>query len=317
MSRSTGFVTSPLFQRHDTGRGHPERAERTQAIESRLQASALWTELVVKKAPELAREKLSHVHDARYVREVEQAIASGARVLDDGDTHVSADSWRAACAAAGGAVDAVDRVLAGEWDNAFVCARPPGHHAERSIAMGFCLFNNVAIAAQHLRREHALERIAIFDWDVHHGNGTQHIFERDPHVFYASLHQWPLYPGTGLATERGIGEGEGSTLNCPQPARAGDREWLSAFEQEVLPALERFKPEFVLISAGFDAHKDDPLAQTRLTDEAYRTMTQGMLELARDQCRGRLVSLLEGGYDLAALSRCVQIHLEELRNAES
>jgi acetoin utilization deacetylase AcuC-like enzyme len=308
----TGFSTSPLFQRHDTGKGHPERAERTAAIERRLQTSELWKELLVIQAPEIARERLSPVHTPAYVREVEAAIESGARVLDDGDTRVSADSWRAARAAAGGAVDAVDRVMSGEWDNAFVCARPPGHHAERSSAMGFCLFNNVAIAAQHLRQTHRLERVAILDWDVHHGNGTQHIFERDPSVFYASLHQWPLYPGTGLAHERGIAEGEGTTLNCPQPAHAGDKEWLRAFEHEVLPSIERFKPEFVLISAGFDAHRDDPLAQTLLSDDAYKQMTAALLQLAQTHCRGRLVSLLEGGYDLDALSRCVAIHLEEL-----
>jgi acetoin utilization deacetylase AcuC-like enzyme len=311
----TGFVTSALFQRHDTGRGHPECAERVRAIERRLEASSLSTELDAKEAPEIDPATLVLVHAAPYVRAVEAAIANGARVLDDGDTRVSADSWRAARAAAGGAVDAVERVMSGEWRNAFVCARPPGHHAERSAAMGFCLFNNVAIAAQHLRAKHKLERIAIFDWDVHHGNGTQHVFESDPSVFYASLHQWPLYPGTGLATEHGTGAGEGTTLNCPQPARAGDREWLGAFERDVLPALERFKPQFVLISAGFDAHREDPLAQTRLSDDAYRTLTQGMLALAREQCGGRLVSLLEGGYNLDALARCVEIHVQELRGA--
>jgi acetoin utilization deacetylase AcuC-like enzyme len=309
----TGFLTSPLFQRHDTGKGHPERAERTAAIERRLQASELWKELDVRQAPELARERLSLVHAPAYVNAVEAAIESGARVLDDGDTHVSADSWRAARAAAGGAIDAVDRVMSGEWGNAFVCARPPGHHAERSTAMGFCLFNNVALAAQHLRQEHHLERVAIVDWDVHHGNGTQHIFERDPTVFYASLHQWPLYPGTGLAHERGIAEGEGTTLNCPQPAHAGDSEWLRAFEHTLLPAIARFKPDFLLISAGFDAHRDDPLAQTQLTDDAYKQMTAALLELARTHCKSRLVSLLEGGYDLNALARCVELHLTELQ----
>jgi acetoin utilization deacetylase AcuC-like enzyme len=309
----TGFLTSPLFQRHDTGRGHPERAERTLAIERRLQDSGTWSELLVREAPEIAPEQLSRVHAPDYVRHVEAAIASGARVLDDGDTRVSADSWRAALAAAGGAVDAVERVMAGAWDNAFVAARPPGHHAERAQALGFCLFNNAAVAARHLCDAHGLERIAILDWDVHHGNGTQHIFERDPRVFYASLHQWPLYPGTGLASERGIDDGEGTTLNCPQSAHAGDAAWLRAFESVVLPALETFEPQFVIVSAGFDAHRDDPLAQTLLTDDAFQTMTRGALQLAREKCQGRLVSLLEGGYDLPALARCVELHIQELK----
>jgi acetoin utilization deacetylase AcuC-like enzyme len=311
----TGFVTSALFQRHDTGPGHPERPERAAAIERRLQDSALASELDVREAPRASIESLRRVHDEGYVRRVEERIAAGARVLDEGDTRVSADSWSAALAAAGGAIDAVDRVMSGAWKNAFVAARPPGHHAERTAAMGFCLFNNAAIAAQHARTAHGLERVAIVDWDVHHGNGTQHIFERDPRVFYASLHQWPLYPGTGLASERGLGEGEGATLNLPEPPHAGDREWLDAFESQLLPALEAFRPELVIVSAGFDAHRDDPLAETRLSDDAFRTMTRGVVELARAHAGGRLVSLLEGGYDLAALARCVEAHVEELCGA--
>jgi acetoin utilization deacetylase AcuC-like enzyme len=312
---STGFVRSALFQRHDTGPGHPERAERAAAIERRLQAGGVLAELDVRDASRAAIVAVCRVHDADYVRRVESSIAAGARVLDEGDTRVSAESWAAALAAAGGAIDAADRVIAGEWKNAFVAARPPGHHAERDAAMGFCLFNNAAVAAQHARAEHGLERVAIVDWDVHHGNGTQHIFERDPHVFYASLHQWPLYPGTGLASERGIGEGEGATLNLPQPPHAGDREWLGAFESKLLPALEAFRPDLVIVSAGFDAHRDDPLAQTRLSDEAFRTLTRGVGEVARRHAGGRVLSLLEGGYDLDALARCVEAHVEELCSA--
>lgn len=308
----TGYLTSPLFARHDTGPQHPERAARLAAIERELVASGVWTELDHAECPELAPAALSPLHDARYVAWAQARIEAGARTLDEGDTRVSADSWRAALCAAGGAVRAVDRVLAGEWDNAFVAARPPGHHAERDTAMGFCLFNNVAVAAAHARAR-GIERVAIVDFDVHHGNGTQHLFERDPSVFYASLHQWPLYPGTGLADERGIGAGEGATLNAPLPPRSGDAEWLAAFDDELVPALDAFRPQFVLVSAGFDAHAEDPLAETRLTDEAYRTLTHGVLELARRHAQGRVVSLLEGGYDLAALGRCVRVHLEELR----
>jgi acetoin utilization deacetylase AcuC-like enzyme len=206
-------------------------------------------------------------------------------------------------------------VWKGTWSSAFVAARPPGHHAERDSAMGFCVFNNVAVAAAHLVEVLGAERVAIVDWDVHHGNGTQHLFERDPRVFYASLHQWPLYPGTGARSERGIGEGEGRTLNLPQPPHAGDAQWLGAFERELLPALEDFDPSIVLVSAGFDAHRDDPLAQTELTTSAFATMTERLLELARSRCKGRLVSLLEGGYDLGALSDSVEAHVAALVRA--
>ncbi|MBI5365266.1 MAG: histone deacetylase [Planctomycetes bacterium] len=307
----TGFVTSPLFARHDTGPAHPERAERVAAIERELERSGLLAELDGATAPEAAPDTAKLVHAADYVDAVQRAIARGARVLDEGDTRVSADSWRAGLAATGGALLAVEHVLLGEWKNAFVATRPPGHHAEHAEAMGFCFFNHVAIAAAHLRAK-GVARVAIVDFDVHHGNGTQHLFERDPAVFYASLHQWPLYPGSGLAHERGLGDGEGATLNCPLPPRAGDVEWLAAFDDEVLPALDRFRPQFVLVSAGFDAHADDPLSQTELSDGAYRHLTHGLVDLARRHAKGRLVSLLEGGYDLGALARCARIHVEEL-----
>ncbi|MBK7877134.1 MAG: histone deacetylase [Planctomycetes bacterium] len=310
----TGFVTSAHSARHDTGPGHPERAERVAAIEREFEQSGLARELERAEAPPAPRAALERVHDPAYVRAAEEAIARGARVLDEGDTRASAGSWDAALASAGGALLAVERVLDGAWEHAFVATRPPGHHAERSEAMGFCLFNNVAIAAAELRRR-GVARVAIVDWDVHHGNGTQHLFERDPTVFYASLHQWPLYPGTGLAHERGLGDGEGATLNCPLPPRAGDVEWLAAFDDEVLPALDAFRPEFVLVSAGFDAHREDPLSQTLLTEDAYRHMTHGLADVARRHARGRLVSVLEGGYDLGALARSARAHVEELRAA--
>ena len=194
---------------------------------------------------------------------------------------------------------------------AFVAARPPGHHAEEQTAMGFCLFNNAAIAARALQREHGIERVAILDWDVHHGNGTQHLFERDPSVFYASLHQYPHYPGTGAASERGLGEGAGATLNLPQAAGSGDREWLGALEDEALPALEDFDPGFLIVSAGFDAHVRDPLSATRVSTEAYAEMTRLVLALAQ-RFGGKVVSLLEGGYDLEGLSASVEAHVGAL-----
>ena len=314
MMRS-GLVTSPLFLRHDTGPGHPERAARLVALERRLAESGLAAHFERLEAQPCAPGAIALAHSEHYVAGVERAIADGARVLDEGDTRVSADSFRAACAAAGGAIAAVEKVVRGEWSAAFVAARPPGHHAERAEAMGFCLFNNVAIAARHAQRSLGLERVAILDFDVHHGNGTQHIFEEDASVFYASLHQYPLYPGTGLATERGKGAGEGATRNCPQPPGAGDAQWLDALERVILPEFERFRPQLLLLSAGFDAHERDPLAQTRLSTAAYRTMTESVLELARRCCAGRFVSILEGGYDLDALADCVEVHVAALAAA--
>ena len=308
----TAILASPLSARHDTGPGHPERAARIEAIERRLASSGLLGVAERVEAPAAEPRWLERVHDPAYVAGVGAAIARGARVLDEGDTRVSADSLRAALAAAGGAVAAVEGVVRGAWRNAFVAVRPPGHHAERGESMGFCLFNNAAVAAAHARAALGIGRVAILDWDVHHGNGTQHLFEEDPTVFFASLHQWPLYPGTGLARERGRGAGEGATLNCPQDPGSGDREWLGALEGTVLPAIEAFRPELVIVSAGFDAHARDPLAQTRLSTVAFRRMTESVLELAGRCCGGRVVSLLEGGYDLDALADSVEAHVGAL-----
>ncbi|MBL8857774.1 MAG: histone deacetylase [Planctomycetes bacterium] len=310
--KATGLASHAFSARHDTGVGHPERAARVDAVLARLCESGLSDEVVEVTAPQCSVDDLALVHDAHYVQSVERAITAGARVLDEGDTRVSADSWRAALSTAGGAIDSVARVMRGEWSNAFVVARPPGHHAERAEAMGFCLFNNAALAAAHLVERHGLARVAIIDWDVHHGNGTQHIFERDPRVLYASLHQYPLYPGTGARSERGLGAGVGTTLNLPQAPGAGDAQWLRAFEDELLPALDDYAPEFVIISAGFDAHRDDPLAQTKLTTDAFARMTRRLVEWSDAHCAGRLVSLLEGGYDLGALADSAEAHVAAL-----
>jgi len=310
---ATGFFYHPRFLDHGTGPDHPEHAGRLNAIMTRLESSGLLSELDVVAPGPAPRATLEAIHDPDYVREIEEACRTRPGLLGDINTFVSKDSFDAARLAAGAAVEAVDGVLAGRWNNAFVAARPPGHHAERAAAMGFCLLNNVAAAAAHLRAAHGLERIAIVDWDVHHGNGTQHIFEADPHVFYASLHQFPHYPGTGTADERGVGEGEGSTLNLPLEAGTGDSEWLAAFEGPLARALEAFAPQFVLVSAGFDAHSDDPLSNTRVSAAGFRRMSEALLEIAERTAGGRLVSLLEGGYDLGALATCVETHVAALR----
>lgn len=312
---TTGFVYDPLFLEHDTGIGHPERAARLRAIHERLQASGLADELDVVAPSEVPLERLERVHARGYPDALRTQIEGRSGRLSDGDTVVSPGSWRAALHAAGGACDAVTRVCEATWKAGFVAARPPGHHAEADQAMGFCLFNNAAVAARHAQDAHGLERVAVIDWDVHHGNGTQHIFEDDPSVFYASLHQWPLYPGTGAASERGRAEGEGATLNCPQEPGSGDVEWIGALETQVLPALEAFAPQIVIVSAGFDAHADDPLAGARVSTAGFERMSELVLDFARERCEGRFVSLLEGGYDIDALAASVEAHLRALRSS--
>ncbi|MFT5284162.1 MAG: acetoin utilization deacetylase AcuC-like enzyme [Planctomycetota bacterium] len=309
----TGFVYHDDCQTHIAGPGHPESPDRVVAIKQAVDRVALGQEIAHLVPHEATRDSLEAAHDAKYIDSVESAEHSGGRQLDP-DTRAGTGSNRAARLAAGGIVQAVDQVMEGQWKNAFVAARPPGHHAEHDRAMGFCLYNHVAIAAQHLRRKHGLERVAILDWDVHHGNGTQHIFEKDPNVFYASLHQFPHYPGTGAANERGVGDGVGATLNCPMQAGSGDVEWLSVFEARVLPALSKFNPEFVIVSAGFDAHREDPLAGCNLSTAGFQSLTRGALDLASDCAEGRLVSLLEGGYDLNALADSALVHLSELHD---
>jgi acetoin utilization deacetylase AcuC-like enzyme len=311
VSARTGFVTHEDCALHYAGPGHPERPERVQALCALLRECGLMDTLDARAARPATLAELALVHPEPHALAIERACSAGRALLDDGDTYVCPDSWRAALLSAGAALQAAELVHTRRWNNAFVATRPPGHHASEAQVMGFCLFNNVALAARYLRRC-GVERVAIVDWDVHHGNGTQRIFERDPHVFYASLHQYPHYPGTGAARERGLGAGEGATLNLPQPAGSGDSEWLRAFESQLAPALDSFAPQFVLVSAGFDAHADDPLSDTRLTEPAYARMTEVLLDIARRHAGGRLVAVLEGGYDLGALSRSARAHVETL-----
>ncbi len=291
--------------------GHPERHDRLRAILRALDLPE-FSGLLRREAPLAEPRRLTLAHSERHVDRVLGAIPPMGRAMLDGDTVVSPGSREAALRAAGAAIAAVDAVLAGEGQNAFCAVRPPGHHAEPEQAMGFCLFNNVAIAGLHARDRHALKRIAVVDFDVHHGNGTQAIFERDPDLFYASTHQWPLYPGTGRADERGCA---GNIVNAPLPPGAGSREFRAAMERIVLPALDAFRPDIVLISAGFDAHRADPLAGLNLTEEDFGWVTSALCELAGRHAGGRVVSALEGGYNLKALADSAATHVRALMAA--
>jgi len=309
---STGIVHDPRFLEHDTGRGHPECRQRLETVLRHLERQP-WFERLQHCAPRPAdRHWLASVHAEEYIERAEAACRAGQSHLDSLDVAISAASFEIALLAAGGAMALADRVVAGELDNGMALVRPPGHHAEHRTALGFCLFNNVAILARYLQRAHGLDRILILDWDVHHGNGTQHAFEEDPSVLYVSTHQYPFYPGTGAAYETGSGRGSGATINCPMPAGAGDDAFMRAFMETILPRLELFRPEAVLISAGFDAHRDDPLAQLNLSTAMYGWMTERLMEIADHHGGGRIVSLLEGGYNLEQLPLCVAEHLRVL-----
>jgi acetoin utilization deacetylase AcuC-like enzyme len=304
---TTIYYTHPSFLQHDTGLGHPECPDRLEAIEralSRPEFSALARRL----APMGTPEQIRLVHPEQHIERVFKAIPALGFGHLDADTVVSPDSGSAALHAVGAACAAVDAVFAREAGNAFCAVRPPGHHAEPNAAMGFCLFNNAAIAAEHARKHHGIERVAIVDFDVHHGNGTQAAFEKNPDVLYASTHQAPWYPGTGRLAETGVG----NIFNAPLPAGSGSREFRAAMADRILPAVDRFGPELVLVSAGFDAHRDDPLADLNLDEEDYGWITGELAGLAAKHAEGRLVSVLEGGYNLAALGNSVAAHVKAL-----
>ena len=308
----TGLVYHPDYLKHQPGGGHPENPQRLQSIIEHLKKVSLWTQLVHIEPAMASEELLELVHTKEHIERVRWTSQQGFGCLDQGDTLVSKLSFAVAQLAVGGVLKTVDAVMKGTIDNAFAAIRPPGHHAESDRAMGFCLFNNIAIAARYLQQNWNLKRVLIVDWDVHHGNGTQHIFEEDPTVFYFSTHQYPYYPGTGSAKERGKGRGEGYTLNIPLAYGSDEEDYLRAFQQELVPAALSFKPDFILISAGFDAHKDDPLAGMRLTETSYYQFTQIIKNIASEACQGRIVSLLEGGYNLLSLSKSIEKHLTAL-----
>jgi acetoin utilization deacetylase AcuC-like enzyme len=305
----TGFVYHPQYLEHDMGAGHPESPDRLRAIVARLERSGVFSRLVRIEPFPASDEWITQVHTVSYVETLKRRAPTSGRVSLDPDTSMSSGSLAAAYLAAGGAIAAADAIVAGSVEHAFCAVRPPGHHAERDRAMGFCLFNNVAIAARYLQRRHAMARVLIVDWDVHHGNGTQHTFENDPSVLFFSTHQYPFYPGTGRATETGDGRGAGATINVPMNVGEGDDTYREVFQKVLLPAADAFQPDFVIVSAGFDAHKDDPLASMGLTEEGYADLTRMVVSIARRHSRGRLLSCLEGGYNLQALSASVERHL--------
>ena len=293
---------------HDPGPHHPECPDRLRAVMTALEAEEFQL-LDRREAPRADIDQIALVHDRDYTHAVLDAIPKEGRRSLDGDTHVSPDSGEAALRAAGACCAAVDAVVAGDARNAFCAVRPPGHHAEPAIAMGFCLFNSVAVAAAHARNAHGLERVAVVDFDVHHGNGTQAMFWKDPGLFFASTHQSPLYPGTGNLSERGD---HGNILNAPLAPMSGSAEFREAMAETVLPAVRAFDPDLVLISAGFDAHKADPLAMLNFETDDYAWATEELLAIADDRCGGRVVSTLEGGYDLRALADSTAAHVRTL-----
>ncbi len=308
------FTASRCLE-HRSPLGYPERPERLAGVLERLRAGD-WT--LARQAAEAsgpkpeARAAVEALHDPAYVARLEAAVRRGDGLIDSADNPLSPGTWPSAWAAVECALAAADWAAAGERRAAFAAVRPPGHHAERATAMGFCYFNNAAVAAEHLLRRHGLERVAIVDFDVHHGNGTQHLFEERGDVLYVSLHQYPFYPGTGAAAETGIGAGRGATLNLPLPAGSGDDAYSQAFDRQVVPALKRFAPQLLLISAGFDAWRADPLGGMRVTAAGFEHWGQRLGAVAAEVCAGRSLSLLEGGYDLRRLGELVERYLTGL-----
>ena len=311
----TAIVFDPVYKDHLTGPGHPESPQRCDAVTEALAVEGLDEQLIRLSPRPALDDELLACHTREYIDLVKGRIASGESTLGFPETNVSGGSLKAALFAAGGVFVAVDAVLAGRAKNAFCIVRPPGHHALPAKGMGFCLFNNVALAARYAQRKHQLDKVLIIDWDVHHGNGTQEIFYEDPSVFYFSTHQWPWYPGTGWNDECGLGKGKGTTLNCPFPAGTRGGPVLDAYREQLLPAAAAFNPQLVLVSAGFDSREGDPLGQLALTSEDFSRMTAAAAEIARRCADGRLVSVLEGGYNLTGLGNAARAHVEALMDA--
>ena len=307
---TTLLLHHPAFLEHRTPAGHPERPDRLRALHAALDHED-FAALKRVEAPLADIDAALLVHPRRYVDAIRRAIPAEGLTRIDPDTVASPGSWEAALRGLGAALAAVDAVAAGEAHNAFAAIRPPGHHAETARAMGFCLFSNAAIAARHAQKTHGMERVAVVDWDVHHGNGTQEIFWSDPSVLYASTHQMPLFPGTGALSETGVG----NIFNAPLSPGDGTGRFKEAFEARILPALEAFRPDLILISAGFDAHRRDPLAEINLDAEDFSWATAKLMDIADRTANGRVIALLEGGYDLKGLADSASAHIRRLMQA--
>jgi acetoin utilization deacetylase AcuC-like enzyme len=306
----TALLADPVYREHLRERpGHPERAERFDAVAAALAPVKGLTPIASRIATD---DELQLCHTPAYLHRARLEIEAGQPYLSTGDTDVTHNSWDVAIRAAGGVLNAVDAVCSGPAKNAFCAVRPPGHHATASRGMGFCILNNIALGARYAQRQHGLARIAIVDWDVHHGNGTQEIYYSDPSVFFFSTHQWPLYPGTGRADETGEGAGEGTTMNFPFPAGSGRTEILGAVRNSLMPAMEQFRPELVMISAGFDSRIGDLLGRFTLTDDDFMDLTRAVKEIADRSAGGRVVSVLEGGYNLEGLASAAHAHVVAL-----
>jgi acetoin utilization deacetylase AcuC-like enzyme len=307
----TLLYTDELFLRHETGPGHPERAERLRHTVKQLRQAELVAQCTAGQWAALSHEQLARVHAHELVQRV-RALAEHGGGRIEADTVLSPESFEVAASAAGAAVAATDAVLTRSDHQALCLIRPPGHHATRDECMGFCLFNNVALAAERALSHHQLERILIVDWDVHHGNGTQDIFYADPRVLFFSIHRYPFYPGTGAADETGSGRGRGFTRNEPVAFGTPRRDYRARFEQALHESASKIRPQLVLLSAGFDAHAADPIGSLGLETEDFVTLTEWVIEVASQHCEGRIVSLLEGGYNVALLAQCVEAHLKRL-----
>jgi acetoin utilization deacetylase AcuC-like enzyme len=310
--KPTALLADPIYKQHETGPGHPERPERYDAVAHALDQAGLTKTLTHIPLRAATDEEIAACHSHRYIDLVKREIGAGAHELSTGDTTVSPRSLDVAVRAVGGVLNAVDAVVTGKAPNAFCLVRPPGHHARPEQGMGFCIFNNVAIAARYAQRKHGLGKVMIADWDVHHGNGTQDTFYADGSVFFFSTHQSPWYPGTGPAGETGEGKGKGCTMNRPFPAGSGHAEIVGAFSEDLRRAADHFKPDLVILSAGFDSRLADPLGQFTLSDEDFVELTKVMLEIAGTHAGGRLISVLEGGYSLTGLASAAAAHVKTL-----
>lgn len=307
----TLLIYDDIFLQHDTGYGHPENAKRIENTITHFRQSSLWKQLQVEKPRAASVEEIGLVHPQAYIETIKKISDTGGGYLD-ADTVVSAASYQAALYAAGAPLTAIDLIMKGEERNAFCLVRPPGHHATPERGMGFCLFNNVAIAAKYLQSHYRLKKVFVVDWDVHHGNGTQDTFYYDPTVFYCSLHRYPFYPGSGRKEETGLGKGKGFTVNVPLPADTMSKSYLEFFADIMDQNTAHFVPDFILVSAGFDTYKKDPIGGLNLEIEDFCTLTEIVVKSAERYCQGRVVSCLEGGYHVSALPLCIESHLKAL-----